>query len=169
MPRANRHFLPGYLWHITHQRCSQFQSFQSFNRCAPFKTFIAGTSVKNPRPTITEVCAGPAPLSALALRSKEAVRSLGTGLHGDIQPRSPDVGPVSIVPIVQSLALRSSRYPDNRGSKWYQHSKRAKRCETIVGPSRSPSGVWHSSRPSKARQQGAASQPARGLARSGVR
>ena len=36
MPRANRHFLPGYVWHITHQRCSQFQSFQSFNRCASF-------------------------------------------------------------------------------------------------------------------------------------
>jgi hypothetical protein len=38
MPGANRHFLPGYVWHITHQCSSQFQSF---NRCAPFKTVKA--------------------------------------------------------------------------------------------------------------------------------
>ncbi len=38
MPRANRHFLPGHVWHITHQRCRQFKSFKSFNRCAPFKS-----------------------------------------------------------------------------------------------------------------------------------
>jgi putative transposase len=34
MPRANRHFLPGHVWHITHLCSSQFQSFQWFNRCA---------------------------------------------------------------------------------------------------------------------------------------
>jgi REP element-mobilizing transposase RayT len=34
MPRANRHFLPGHVWHITHQCCSRFQSFKPFNRCA---------------------------------------------------------------------------------------------------------------------------------------
>jgi hypothetical protein len=40
MPRASRHFLPGYVWHITHLLCSsQFQAFQSFNRFAPFKSF----------------------------------------------------------------------------------------------------------------------------------
>jgi hypothetical protein len=38
MPRANRHFLPGYIWHITHLCSGQFQSFQSFHRCAPFLT-----------------------------------------------------------------------------------------------------------------------------------
>ena len=37
MPRANRHFLPGYVWHITHPSGDEFQSFQSFNRFAPFK------------------------------------------------------------------------------------------------------------------------------------
>jgi len=37
MPRANRHFLPGHIWHITHLRSSQFQSFQPFTRFAPFK------------------------------------------------------------------------------------------------------------------------------------
>jgi hypothetical protein len=39
MPRANRYFVPGHIWHITHERCSQFQSFQSFNRFAQFKSF----------------------------------------------------------------------------------------------------------------------------------
>ena len=40
MPRVSRHFLPGYLWHITH-RCPRrlFKTFNSFNRCASFKTF----------------------------------------------------------------------------------------------------------------------------------
>ena len=47
MPRANRHFLPGYVWHISHLNSSQFQLFQWFdrltmsglilNRFAPFK------------------------------------------------------------------------------------------------------------------------------------
>ena len=36
MARANRHFLPGHVWHITHLCSSEFQSF---NRCAPFKSF----------------------------------------------------------------------------------------------------------------------------------
>ena len=67
MPRANRHFLPSHIWHITHPSGDEFQSFhkpalssiegfnrfapvitgispfqafQSFNRFAPFKTFI---------------------------------------------------------------------------------------------------------------------------------
>jgi REP element-mobilizing transposase RayT len=31
MPRANRHFLPGYVWHITH-RCHQKQSLLKFPR-----------------------------------------------------------------------------------------------------------------------------------------
>jgi REP element-mobilizing transposase RayT len=47
MPRANRHFLPGHVWHMTHLNSSQFQSFQKpalssiegFNRFAPFKRF----------------------------------------------------------------------------------------------------------------------------------
>ena len=29
MPRANRHFLPGHVWHITHLNSSRFQSFQT--------------------------------------------------------------------------------------------------------------------------------------------
>jgi hypothetical protein len=37
MPRANRYFLPGYVWHITHPSGDEFQSFQTFNRFAPFK------------------------------------------------------------------------------------------------------------------------------------
>ena len=37
MPRANRYFLPGHVWHITIKYRSQFQSFQTFNRCALFK------------------------------------------------------------------------------------------------------------------------------------
>ena len=37
MPRANRHFLPSHIWHITHPSGDEFQSFQSFNRFAPFK------------------------------------------------------------------------------------------------------------------------------------
>ncbi len=37
MPRANRHYLPGHIWHITYLCSSQFQSFQTFNRFAPFK------------------------------------------------------------------------------------------------------------------------------------
>jgi hypothetical protein len=41
MPRANRYFLPGYVWHITHLNSSQFQSLQPFHRGAPFKTFQA--------------------------------------------------------------------------------------------------------------------------------
>ena len=36
LPRANRYFLPGYVWHITHLNSSWFQSFQRFNRFAPF-------------------------------------------------------------------------------------------------------------------------------------
>jgi hypothetical protein len=39
MPRANRHFLSGHVWHITHQCSSQFQSVKTFNRFAPLKTF----------------------------------------------------------------------------------------------------------------------------------
>jgi hypothetical protein len=39
MPRANRHFLPSHIWHITHPSEDEFQSFQSFNRFAPFKPF----------------------------------------------------------------------------------------------------------------------------------
>jgi hypothetical protein len=31
MPRANRHFLPGYIWHITH-RCHQKQFLLKFIR-----------------------------------------------------------------------------------------------------------------------------------------
>jgi hypothetical protein len=42
MPRANHYFLPDYVWHNTHQRCGQFQSFQSFKRCAPFKPLRRG-------------------------------------------------------------------------------------------------------------------------------
>jgi hypothetical protein len=42
MPRANRHFLRGHVWHIRHQCSSQFQSFQSFNRFAPFQLSKAG-------------------------------------------------------------------------------------------------------------------------------
>src|SRR6266498_1390420 len=41
MSRANRYFLPGYVWH--NQSCSRFQSFQSFNPPdifrGPFKSF----------------------------------------------------------------------------------------------------------------------------------
>jgi hypothetical protein len=29
---ANRHFLPGHVWHIAHVCSAQFQSFKSFNR-----------------------------------------------------------------------------------------------------------------------------------------
>jgi hypothetical protein len=54
MPRANRHFLPGHVWHITHPSGDEFQSFQWFdgltmsglilNRFAPFQTFWLITS-----------------------------------------------------------------------------------------------------------------------------
>jgi hypothetical protein len=40
MPRANRHFLPGHVWDIIIYS-SQFKSFQSFNRYAPFMTGIS--------------------------------------------------------------------------------------------------------------------------------
>jgi len=39
MPRANRYFVSGYVWHITHPSGDEFQSFQTFNRFAPFKPF----------------------------------------------------------------------------------------------------------------------------------
>jgi hypothetical protein len=48
MPHANRYFLPGHVWHITHPSGDEFQSFQWFdgltmsgfilNRFAPFKS-----------------------------------------------------------------------------------------------------------------------------------
>ena len=60
MPRANRYFLPHYIWHITH-RCDQRVSFQ--------------------------VCARATPLFALALRSEKALRSVRARLHGHIQSR----------------------------------------------------------------------------------
>jgi hypothetical protein len=38
MPRANCHFLPGQVWRTSLiYATAGFQSFQSFNRCAPFK------------------------------------------------------------------------------------------------------------------------------------
>ncbi|KPA12614.1 transposase [Candidatus Magnetomorum sp. HK-1] len=30
MPRANRHYLPGYLWHITHRRCHKKEFLLKF-------------------------------------------------------------------------------------------------------------------------------------------
>ena len=62
MPRANRHFLPGYVWHITH-RCHQ-------------------------RKVSAQVCARATPLFALALRSEEEIRSVRARLHRHIQSRS---------------------------------------------------------------------------------
>ena len=53
MPRANRHFLPGHIWHITHPSGDEFQSFQSFNGFAPFKTF-SRRPFKDPRFKILE-------------------------------------------------------------------------------------------------------------------
>jgi hypothetical protein len=41
MPRANPHFLPGHIWHITHPSGDEFQSVQTFNRFAPFITGIS--------------------------------------------------------------------------------------------------------------------------------
>src|SRR6266542_598130 len=46
MPRANRHFLPGHVWHIAHQCSSQFQSFQPFHRFAPFQSFSRNQETK---------------------------------------------------------------------------------------------------------------------------
>ncbi len=43
MPRANRYFLPGYVWHITTNIEASSKTFQPFNRFAPFKTFKART------------------------------------------------------------------------------------------------------------------------------
>ena len=46
MPRANRYFLPGHVWHITTKGRSQFQPFQQFNRFAPFKSLRKRTARK---------------------------------------------------------------------------------------------------------------------------
>jgi hypothetical protein len=72
MPRANRHFLPSHIWHITHPSGDEFQSFQSFNRFAPFKPLSRETDkiplLRNARS---------APLFALAFRGKKTLRSVG--------------------------------------------------------------------------------------------
>src|SRR5262245_18886878 len=72
MPRANRHFLPSHIWHITHRaQESLFQSFQSFNRFAPFKPLSRETDkiplLRNARS---------APLFALDFRGKKTLRSV---------------------------------------------------------------------------------------------
>ena len=69
MPRANRYFLPGYVWHINRRQASgkrqQFGSkVKSFKRFAPFKTFKAIT------------------------RSEEALRTLRARLHRYIESHS---------------------------------------------------------------------------------
>jgi REP-associated tyrosine transposase len=47
MPRANRHFLPGYVWHITHHAREAVPKFQPFNRYAQFKSFQSLTDSRN--------------------------------------------------------------------------------------------------------------------------
>jgi len=59
MPRANRHFLPDHVWHITH-RCHQ-------------KKFLLKFARDRQR------------LFALGIRSQKALRSFGAGLHGHLQ------------------------------------------------------------------------------------
>ena len=40
MPRANRHFLPGYVWHITH-RCHRKSFLLKFARRSPLLSALA--------------------------------------------------------------------------------------------------------------------------------
>lgn len=46
MLRANRYFLPGYVWHIT-QPLREFHLFKWFNRVALFKLFKPKASIKD--------------------------------------------------------------------------------------------------------------------------
>jgi hypothetical protein len=57
MPRANRYFLPGYVWHITHLNSNWFRSFQRFNRFAPFKTFQAMEVPNGPKVSVVPIAA----------------------------------------------------------------------------------------------------------------
>src|SRR4029434_7811091 len=102
MPRASRHFLPGYVWHITRnetvspnrarlstaslrssrykvESVQQFQPFQWLHRFAPFK-LLKGIKegdrlFRNTRSV---------PLPALAVRSQETPRFVRPQLYGDI-------------------------------------------------------------------------------------
>ena len=60
MPRANRHFLPGHVWHITH-RCHEKKFLLKFARDRQV------------------ICAG--------FRSQETLRSFGAGLYDHLEPR----------------------------------------------------------------------------------
>jgi hypothetical protein len=79
MPRANRHFLTGCIWHITH-RCQQ--------KAIP-----------------TEVSAGSSSVFALGFPSQEAVRSLRIELYADIEPRTSVSEAHSEDVIAQSMQL----------------------------------------------------------------
>ena len=62
MPRANRHFLPGHVWHSTHRCSSQFPIFQAFNPPdrvrGPFETFERRVPFKDSGQNLTEVPRG---------------------------------------------------------------------------------------------------------------
>jgi hypothetical protein len=46
MPRANRYFLPGHVWHITHQCRSQFQWFDELTTNGIFQPLRSVPAVK---------------------------------------------------------------------------------------------------------------------------
>ena len=103
MPRANRYFLPGYVWHITHLQsfCSK-RSNRSMVRqahhdrldlplvlslvegCAPFKSLELGASSIRLFGSLRVIDA----LLALAFRGEEALRFVRAELHGHIQSHS---------------------------------------------------------------------------------
>ena len=98
MPRANRHFLPGHVWHITH-RCHQRKFLLKFARDR--RRYLWG------------------------FRSKEAVKSLCARLHGHIQPCPPfsegtdtDVIAQSMQPIAGRTAQEYNQRKSRQGAFW---------------------------------------------------
>ena len=91
MPRANRHFLPGHVWHITH-RCHQRKFLLKFARDR--RRYLA-----------------------LGFRGQETLRSVRSQLYGHLEPRSSfdqRHGPNVIAQSMQLIAGRTAQEYNQR-------------------------------------------------------
>jgi hypothetical protein len=81
MPRANRHYLPGHIWHITHRYRRNFvQTVQAVQSLRSVQTVEEGNGLLSECVIDAVTCIG--------FSSEETLRFVRARLCGDVQPRS---------------------------------------------------------------------------------
>ena len=112
MARANGHFLPGHLWHITHPSGDEFQLFQTFNRFAPFKPLGRETDkipLFSERATAAVTCAG---FEAKKRFGLSVLNHMVTSNHIHLLVK--DTGPNVIAQSMQLIAGRTAQEYNQR-------------------------------------------------------